>query len=632
MNNIFSKNLVSLKDSEIKNKLESYEYNHKPILLNTNGYNIQYEETLIHNEQNPLAESMGVLKQANNKNDVFHIVYGLGLGYLFQLAVKNLKGMILLYEPNLDMLHNSFTLVDFSNELVQKNVFIFTEFDKLLYFIVENTRKETNVEILSLDSYRQMFKGIFEEQAKKLELCFGSVILDYGFKKNGLYRATYNVLRNIPYLINEVPINKFDNIYEGQTAIIVSAGPTLLENIETLKKYNENSVIFCVGPALKALIKAGIKVDFLCVIEAKNCSKQLEGLDLSEINLILEPYTHNAIHSLKTKNKLLHISSNMPPGQYFADIVGVDTKNNLARGTVSFMALNSAINMGFKKIVLVGQDLSYIEGQCYSKDSAYEDLICQYNSETNKYEITAKDLDKFASVISVNKEETVRIKSAKQRLLSLNSSLYTVKGVNGKMLPTEAGYASFIQHFEEYVKGFNDIEFINTSMKGALIEGFKNISLEDTLKNSKKIPKIELDTTYDYNLEKIYNKLTNLSKNLKESMDISQECVKAASRLSLECKRNKTVDKDKLLKIRNLIERYTILNDYTRNDNLVFIYITTEEEAVLNDCLKSVSVYNEETTLNVVKHLQDYYNSIQTRIEKIQKVLNYVLTQIEDVK
>lgn len=629
MNKIYEKNVGALKDQKIKKILEAYQYVEKPQLVTTNGYNLLYKGKYIHSEQSPIAEAMDVYNNAQNKKNIIHIIYGLGLGYLFQITAKNFSGKIILYEPNMDILASAFTLVDFSEELNRENVYIFSDFDKLIEFIVENTEKETDIDILSIESYRQMYKDIFQDQIKQLELVFGSIVLDYGFKEKRMKMITMNVLKNIPILLKETPINCLENIYEGKTAIIVSAGPTLSENIEILKKYQENAIIFVVGPACRTLIKNGIKPDFLCIIESFDCSKQVVDLDLSDVNLIVEPYTNNNTHKLNVKNKFLHISSNMPPAQYFASIVNIDTQNYCTKGTVSFTALDTAVNMGFKKIILIGQDLSYIDGQCYSKDSTYEDLVCKLNPETNKYEIMALDFDKFAEKVSNASTLEKRKELAKRRLISLNSVLYSVKGIDGKMVPTEAGYASFIKHFSDYAKSFADIEFINTSMKGAQIDGFKNIPLKIAMKDSKKLVRKKLDSNYIYNLDIVKNNLSNILKNFNEYGEIANECGKIVSRLIQDSKRNKTIDKERLLKIRKLIENYTIMNDFKNSENIIFRFLTIEEDTKLKDFLKTVQSYNEENTPIVINYLKEYYTKIKTTIEAVKPRLIDIISEVK---
>lgn len=629
MNKVFERNINSLKNNSIKDILLNYAYKTQPVLTSTNGYNIQYEGIYLHSEQNPIAESKTIFQSAGNSKDSIHLIYGLGLGYLFQLASLESKGTVVLYEPNLDILYNSFTLVDFSGDLAKNNVYLFTDFDELTKFIAQISNNDSQVEILSLPSYRNLYKNIFNSHTKALELAFGSVILDYGYKKKKLFQTFYNMFNNIPSLIYETPINTLENKYEGKTAVIVSAGPTLSDNIEVLKEYQNNVVIFSVGPALRTLVKNDIKADYLCIVESNNCSKQVDGPDLSDINLILEPFTNPAIHTLNVKKKYLHVSSNMPPSAYWGKIASIDTKEYLTQGTVSYMALNSAVKMGFSRIILVGQDLAYIDGQCYSKDSAYEGLVCKFNTEKNKYEITPLDFDKYASVLSASPDPKVRAKSALERLAALNNSLYTVQGISGEKIPTETGYAAFIKQFADYVKEIDGIEFINTSMKGAQIDGFKNISLSEVLKTSKPIEKAHPEGDYEYNVQEIITNLKTLRDNLKQNLADAENCGKVASRLTTDWRRRRMIDRDLLLKIRQLIETFSTMNDTSNPKNEVFICLTAGEEMELSDCLKTVINYDTNNTPLVIEKLKVYYTKVQTQIIKIILIIDRALGEIE---
>lgn len=622
MNKLLEKNINVLKDNSLKTVFETYTCKQQPVLIQTNGYNIQYQDIKLHDETNPLQESKNTFAKLKNNENAIHLIYGLGLGYLFQIASSVSKGLVILYEPNLDILYNTFSLVDFSADLSKSNVYVFNDFEKLQNFLVEKATNNSYIEIASLPSYRELYKDVFDSQIKALELAYGSVLLDYTFKQKKLYRATYNTIRNIPELVKEIPINNLENCYKDKTAIIVSAGPTLSENIEVLKSVQNKAIIFAVGPALKTLIKNDIKVDFLCIVEANNCSKQVSGLDLSDINLIVEPFTHPMIHSLPAKQRYLHVSSNMPPSEYWGKMSGIDTEGYLTQGTVSYMALNTAIKMGCSKIILVGQDLAYIEGQCYSKDSAYSELECRYNEQAQKYEVAPKDYEKYRDSLSASDDVEIRTKVATERLKILNKSLYSVKSINGAMIPTEAGYAAFIQQFSDYAKSLNDIKLINTSLKGAQIDGFENVSLAEAVKDlttiDKSIPKIELD----YDVEQIKEHLLRLKNNLKEYKNLAEESCKTASRLNMDWKRHRTIDKNLLLKIRALIETYTKMNDVNNTENEIFRYATAQYEMELNSFLKTIKNYDMTTTPQVITKLNEYYTLIQKRIDVISYWLN----------
>lgn len=622
MNKLLEKNINVLKDNSLKTVLRTYTCKQQPVLIQTNGYNIQYQDIKLHDETNPLQESKNTFAKLKNNENAIHLIYGLGLGYLFQIASSVSKGLVILYEPNLDILYNTFSLVDFYADLSKSNVYVFNDFEKLQNFLVEKATNNSYIEIASLPSYRELYKDVFDNQIKALELAYGSVLLDYTFKQKKLYRATYNTIRNIPELVKEIPINNLENCYKDKTAIIVSAGPTLSENIEVLKSVQNKAIIFAVGPALKTLIKNDIKVDFLCIVEVNNCSKQVSDLDLSDINLIVEPFTHPMIHSLPAKQRYLHVSSNMPPSEYWGKMSGIDTEGYLTQGTVSYMALNTAIKMGCSKIILVGQDLAYIEGQCYSKDSAYSELECVYNEQLQKYAIIPKDFEKYRDSLSASDDVEIRTKVATERLKILNKSLYSVKSINGAMIPTEAGYAAFIKQFADYAKTLEGIELINTSMKGAQINGFENITLKDATQGlpdiDKNVPKVEAD----YDIEKIKVGLSQLENNLTEFKKVADDSGKMASRLSINWKRNRNIDKKMLLKIRTLIENYTKMNDTNISGNEVFLYSTTQAEMELNSFLKTIKNYDMTTTPQVITKLNEYYTLIQKRIDVISYWLN----------
>ena len=120
MNNIFQKNLLALnqKNPELGKKIQAHIPTEIPQLVQENGaYNIFYKNKFIHNQQNPLAEANEVFAMSQNNPVAIHLVYGLGLGYLFQVASLNSQGTVILYEPDLNILWLAFTLVDFQKIL-----------------------------------------------------------------------------------------------------------------------------------------------------------------------------------------------------------------------------------------------------------------------------------------------------------------------------------------------------------------------------------------------------------------------------------------------------------------------------------------------------------------------------------
>lgn len=625
MNNIFIKNLAALspRNPDLAQKLQTHIPTELPKLVQENGtYNILYKEKLVHNAQSPLGEANEIFAMSENIPVSIHLVFGLGLGYLFQLASLKSQGTVILYEPDLNILWLSFTLVDFSNDILKPNVFITSTFDEAAQVIYQKSGMKNSPVLLSLPSQREFYPQEFEELVKKLKETIGSFSLDLKFTQQKFYPSLKLMMYNLPHLFEELPLVHFKDTYKGKTAVIVSAGPTLDRNIETLKKNRDKYILFTVGTAAKTLFSNGIKPDFIVIIETYNSARQLQGLDLSDVNFITEPYSHCVYRKFGFKNFYSHISSNTPVNHFWAEISGEDIDEYFSKGTVSYTALNCARILGCSKIVLVGQDLAYIEGQCYSKDSVYKDLSCEYNKETNRWEIIAKDFEKFAMALSASESPAYRERTAANRLKNLNASLYYVKGINGDMIPTESVYAAFIKPLQEFVQNFNDREYINTSLVGAQIDGFENKSLEEALEGSEVVGDIELKTDFQYKKDEILDSFRLKLDELKSSLALISDGTRMSRNINNELKRHRMINADVLKLLKKLSENYLILSSNFANKSKMFDFIITADRIDLDYEMKMLKEFTLENVLRLNEKLSQFYENAEKRILEIEGLFN----------
>ena len=630
MNNIFLKNInaLNIKNPALAQKLQNYVPTALPQLVQENGvYNFLYKDALIHNKINPLAEAKEIFSMAVNTPVSIHLIYGLGLGYLFQVTSLNSKGTVILYEPDLNVMWVAFSLVDFSNDILKKNVHISDSYDEISKIIYEHSGMQNSPQLLSLPSQRACDEKSFNELVLKLQNLIGSYSLDLKYTKQKFYPNLVTVLGNLLKLVKEVPLHVYKDVYKGKTAVVVSAGPTLDRNIQTLKENRDKYVLFVVGTAVKTLYKNGLKPDFIVIIESYNSVRQLEGLDLSDVNFITEPYSHSALRDFEFKQIFSHISSNTPVNHFWAKIIGENIDEYWSKGTVSYTALNCARLLGCSKIILVGQDLAYIDGQCYSKDSAYKDLICSFNPENKRWEIVAKDFEAFSLAISPLDDSIKREEVAKRRLRNLNASLHMVKGISGEMIPTEAVYAAFIPPLEEYVKNFEGREYINTSLIGAQIDGFKNLSLEEALKDSSSVGDINLESDFKYDVEKIVNNIEAKIAEAKEALSVIEETKKLIKNLKNELKRYKTVNENILKILKRISSQYFYLSsDFTKKSE-IFDFITISNRIDLDYEMKMIQDFTYESVLNISDKIQQYFDVAEKRINDIDNYAKRIINE-----
>ncbi|EAM0536183.1 DUF115 domain-containing protein, partial [Campylobacter jejuni] len=178
---------------------------------------------------------------------------------------------------------------------------------------------------------------------------------------------TYShLLQNIPSMLESIPFqrilserkNKFDN------AIVVSAGPSLAKQLPLLKAYQDKAVIFCADGALSMLEKEGVVPDYILNIDFEDLPLRFFKNKQNKLSLnILSCATHpSLVHFLDNKSVILRDD---PLYQRFNlnDFGYIDTGTH-----VSHFSYTLALALGFKNIIMIGQDLAFDEeGNSHSK-------------------------------------------------------------------------------------------------------------------------------------------------------------------------------------------------------------------------------------------------------------------------
>jgi hypothetical protein len=167
-----------------------------------------------------------------------------------------------------------------------------------------------------------------------------------------------NGFKNLQYLKNSITLEELSELIDTEIpAIIVAAGPSLKRSIEELKRAKGRAYIFVVDRILDYILDNGIEPDFAVTIDPIKPVEYFTNRENITFPLLCGLVSNYEVLD-RHKGKKIFYDSNA----YFQQMYKAVKKAPPALTTgasVATAAFSSCIKLGFKKIVLVGQDLAY---------------------------------------------------------------------------------------------------------------------------------------------------------------------------------------------------------------------------------------------------------------------------------
>lgn len=418
---------------------------------------LQVENNYIHDKKNPLQEGIAFIEQFDNINNHSDILfYGIGLGYHIKAFVERYPNKpFSIYEPVPEVFYQFLCHTDLKQFSLHLVKYFYLENkpddpDKFFSNLVKRIR--SSILIIDLPAYRSIFpqkrQGFFSSFENHLRDRCNSLATYSAFQK----RWTINSVKNFIQVLNSpnILLEKKD-FFKNTPALLVASGPSLEAEIENLKKIRDNGLayIFTVGTALNALVKCGIYPHAACTYDPSDenqivCKEVLEK-GLKSIPLIfgstvgyetLEKYPGPKMHMLINQDTLAAFYLKPQSGERLEFVSDA--------ASISMITLQLLHKLGFNPIILVGQNLAYLDGKNYMSGSTYP------LHEANQTEL---------------------------------KSAVLVKDVYGNEVPSSNSYLRMRLQIENYLSCFQDANVINTTKNGAHIEGTRFQILDEVMKD-----------------------------------------------------------------------------------------------------------------------------------------------------
>ncbi|ENJ1352137.1 motility associated factor glycosyltransferase family protein [Campylobacter coli] len=309
----------------------------------------------------------------------FVCIYGIGNALLIKNLAKHYKHLFV-FESEIELFILALSTIDLSEELKVYKIVLFDCVAKDLEIQIAMIFDQQSIlEYLSLYEMfisSHYYLKYYETSILSLnELCIksASVAIRNADITCFLPLLTHGqFLQNIPSMLESIPFqrilserkNKFDN------AIVVSAGPSLAKQLSLLKAYQDKAVIFCADGALSMLEKEGIVPDYVTNLDFTDLAMKFFQNKENKTSLnVLSCATHpNVVHSLKAENCMIVLRNKALYQRFNLNDFGyIDTGTH-----VSHFSYTLALALGFKNIILIGQDLAFDEkGNSHSQGFSY---------------------------------------------------------------------------------------------------------------------------------------------------------------------------------------------------------------------------------------------------------------------
>ncbi|EKK3012626.1 motility associated factor glycosyltransferase family protein [Campylobacter jejuni] len=521
----------------------------------------------------------------------FICIYGIGNALLIKNLAKHYKHLFV-FESEIELFILALSTIDLSEELKVYKVVLFDCVAKDLEIQIAMIFDQQSIlEYLSLYEMfisSHYYLKYYETSILSLnELCIksASVAIRNADIACFLPLLTHGqFLQNIPSMLESIPFqrilserkNKFEN------AIVVSAGPSLAKQLPLLKAYQDKAVIFCADGALSMLEKEGIIPDYVTNLDCRDLAMKFfqNKENLKQSIIALECATHpNVVRSLKAENCMIVLRNKALYQRFNLNDFGyIDTGTH-----VSHFSYTLALALGFKNIIMIGQDLAFDEeGNSHSKGFSYGEQF-----------------------------------SGEKTVPTLKAQAYAGKGE----VLTHIAWNDYRIKLE-YLFACNDqkAKFYNATEGGARINFTEELSFKECCEKllTKEKPKFELPKSLTKNrsdklLVKFKEKIQKDQDNAKRFLDDA---------LALKQILENILSKDFLLPLEFLEKVYQNIENFNHS--------LDTDEFIQDEVLRGAFAYRGKMIADVFKlHIKDKIHFITAYIKAYHEWLLYFIEKLE---
>ncbi|WP_303866859.1 motility associated factor glycosyltransferase family protein [Acetobacterium wieringae] len=431
----------------------------------------------VHSKYDPLREATSIIDKfiADEEltSDTHVLFYGLGLGYHIEEFTKRFTDInFSIFEPSIEIVSAYLNHKLFKKLSLKKLVSFHCDNNVVALYnsLIQSEDKKFVICVLPVypKIFSQEYETFLSDYLQLVKSQRSQLSVNYAFKKRWIINSVNN-FRTILTTPNILMDNQGQ--FKDKTAILVSAGPSLDYEIENLRNIKNNNLafIFSVGTSINTLIHHGIYPDAMTTYDPTEHNKlvfnNINECGIKSIPMIfgssvayevIEEYKGPKLHTITTQDTV---------SDYFLKrVVNERIAKVTDASSIAVVTFELLVKLGFKRIILVGQNLSYANRKIYASGVTHRS----------------------------NEVDTERFE------------LNTVENVNGELVETSEHMLQMKKQLEVLIENSN-VEVFNTTVDGANISGTKYVRFFNLIQENL-TEKIMDGNEFSIEVQECYNK------------------------------------------------------------------------------------------------------------------------------
>lgn len=391
------------------------------------------------------------------------IVFGIGtLDYYVEFANRFPELITIILEPCEELFYSNLACGDYVDLLNHDNFYFCVGEDRFgkLYYALRSTSGQddiVNPYYATIPNYMKIFREDYEHFE---EIAINSLRTNVTSRNTDMIHLDVrvdNYLNNLSIIAEESGVAEIQKSFsqiknlQDYPAILLAAGPSLDKNIKGIKDVKGRAFVICVDAAYNTVIKNGIRPDIVVTVDPiirADAFREKAGRNLP---LVVQMTGSTEIRKMNTGRKFYTTDVDY----YLKDVFKECEKPSLwslsTGGSVANSAFAFAMDIGFKTVILMGQDLGFPGNKQHAKDAFLDE----------------KDID----------EE--------------DSSYYYVDSVDGGQVLTNYIMDEYRAWFERVIELRLEMNVVDATEGGALIRGSEVLTIKEAV--DKYCPKEKVD-------------------------------------------------------------------------------------------------------------------------------------------